>query len=97
MEVIYMFGKKTPDALNMKFDANRTWREDNPDTIFDHMNGVVYQFTSRIDKIMTPFYECLTWGLTFISFLIWIVVIAFFLLVFALLIVAIVGGLLGFL
>ena len=84
------------DPLSMEFESNRTWFEDNPDTLFVRMNGALYQVTSRIDKIMAPFYECLAWGLTFISFLIWIVVIAFFLLVFALLIVAIVGGLLGF-
>jgi hypothetical protein len=90
-----MFGKKMPDALRMKFDSNRTWREDNPDTVFDHMNGVIYQFTSRIDKFMGPFYECIVWILTFISMLIWIAAIAFLSLVAILLVVAIVTGLLG--
>ena len=80
----------------MEFDSNRTWRQDNPDTALDHLNGVIFTITRGLNKIMTPFFEYLGWGLTFISFLIWIVVIAFFLLVFALLIVAIVGGLLGF-
>ena len=84
-----------PDALRMEFDSNRTWREDNPDTVFDKLNGVIYQFTSRIDKFMCPFYECLAWVLTFISMLIWIVAIAFIALVVLLLVIAIVTGLLG--
>jgi len=83
---------KKPDPLNMPdYDANKTWKEENPDTILDHLHGVMW----RIDKIMTPFYEYLGWGLTFASFLIWIAIIFFLVMLFIALVIGIGSGILG--
>jgi len=84
------------DPLNMpEYQSNRDWYDTGPDTKIDHIYGALFTITHGLNNIMKPFFEWLEFGLTFISFLIWIVVIAFCLLVFAILIVAIVGGLLG--
>jgi hypothetical protein len=79
------------DPLNFTSDHNKTWREENPDTALDHVNGVLW----RISKIMEPFFEYLGWGLTFMSFIIWIFVIIFFIFLFVAIVVGIGSGILG--
>ena len=84
------------DPLKMpEYQSNRDWYDTGPDTKIDHLNGVIFTITRGLDKIMTPFFEHLGWGLTFISFLMWIAAIAFILLVIALLIIGVATGLLG--
>jgi hypothetical protein len=90
-----MFGRKKIDTLNMEYDSNRTWLDDNPDTMADNVYGVIWTVGRKLDKIMSPFFEFLSAGLAVISFLIWIAIIAFVGLFVLLLIIGIVTGLLG--
>ena len=82
----------TPDPLNMpESDTYIPFRKKYRTTPLEHLNGIMY----RIDKIMAPFYEYLGWGLTFLSFLIWLAVIFFFLVLAFCIIVGLGSGILG--
>ena len=84
------------DPLKMpEYQSNRDWYDTGPDTKLDHINGVLFTISNGLNNIMKPFFEWLEFGLTFISFLMWIAAIAFILLVIALLIIGVATGLLG--
>lgn len=82
----------THDPLNMpESDTYVPFRKKYRTTPMEHLNGIMY----RIDKLMSPFFEYLGWGLTFMSFLIWLAVIFFFIMLFLAIVIGIGSGILG--